>query len=285
MKYKIYQIPLNEETRYYVFEHKDDLVKRGMYPPPRNLYKPVFEDECSLIDPVAVLSLHNQDDRPARKRIRSMSTSDILVYEHNGEVLALFRDYVYFYPVIFTADKIADIETEYFIKNGFAHIRLRYEGQDIDVDVSQMLNGGRRFKNANGDKVELGITQIYAVLQATVIEQDRLKYTNKCKTLDEWTDSGAIGFDSYVGLGDEVDEAIVDNFLEMLPPACHTAHLMQVGEPNEHLPDGNGSYQPTYMTFEKCDGKWYYRGYCFLYETKNRKRFPLFRETFAKLLL
>ena len=284
MKYQIYQIPLNEKTRHYAFERKEDLEKRGMYPPPRELYQLVYEDECDRIDPVALLHLHNRDDRPARKRIRSMSTSDILIYAHNGERLALFRDYVYFWPILFTDDKTEDISTEYTVKDGYAHILLTSEGQTVDINVAQMLNGGLYFKNTAGEKVKLTLTQIYTAYQATVIEQDKLKYNGKPKTFNEWTESGAIDFDSYVGMGNEVDEAIVGNFLELLPPACHTSHLMQMGEPNEHLPDEKGNFLPTFMTFEKVEGKWYYRGYCFHCETRNQKRMPTFAETIAKLI-
>ena len=152
MKYQIYQIPLNEKTRHYAFERKEDLEKRGMYPPPRELYQLVYEDECDRIDPVALLHLHNRDDRPARKRIRSMSTSDILIYAHKGERLALFRDYVYFWPILFTDDKTEDISTEYTVKDGYAHILLTSEGQTVDINVAQMLNGGLYFKNTAGEK-------------------------------------------------------------------------------------------------------------------------------------
>ena len=284
MKYQIYQIPLNEKNRHYAFERKEDLEKRGMYPPSRELYQLVYEDECDRIDPVALLHLHNRDDRPARERIRSMSTSDILIYAHNGERLALFRDYVYFWPILFTDDKTEDISTEYTVKDGYAHILLTSEGQTVDINVAQMLNGGLYFKNTAGEKVKLTLTQIYTAYQATVIEQDKLKYNGKPKTFNEWTESGAIDFDSYVGIGNEVDEAIVDNFLGLLPPACHSSHLMQMGEPNEHLPDEKGNFLPTFMTFEKVGGKWYYRGYCFHCETRNQKRMPTFAETMAKLI-
>jgi len=284
MKYQIYQIPLNEKNRHYAFERKEDLEKRGMYPPSRELYQLVYEDECDRIDPVALLHLHNRDDRPARERIRSMSTSDILIYAHNGERLALFRDYVYFWPILFTDDKTEDISTEYTVKDGYAHILLTSEGQTVDINVAQMLNGGLYFKNTAGEKVKLTLTQIYTAYQATVIEQDKLKYNGKPKTFNEWTESGAIDFDSYVGIGNEVDEAIVDNFLGLLPPACHSSHLMQMGEPNEHLPDEKGNFLPTFMTFEKVGGKWYYRGYCFHCETRNQKRMPTFAETIAKLI-
>lgn len=284
MKYKLYQIPLNEETRFHAFERKEDLERRGMYPPPRNFYKLVFEDDCYRIDPIGLLHLHNRDDRPARYRIRSMSTSDILVYELGNEQLALFRDYVYYFPVILTDDKINDVRTEYFVKDGYAYVKVSIEDQTVEVNVPQMLNGGTVFKDQAGNRIELTATHKFAVLQCALIEQDRLKYNGKKKTSDEWTDSGAIDFDAYVGIGDEVDEAIVDNFLEMLPPALHTSHLMQMGEPNAHLQDDKGNFSPTFMTFEKVDGKWYYRGYCFYGKTENRKRFPTYPDMLEKLL-
>ena len=284
MKYKLYQIPLNEETRFYAFERKEELERRGMYPPPRSLYKQVFEDDCCRIDPIGHLQLHNRDDRPARHQIRSMSTSDILVYETVKGQLALFRDYVYFFPVILTDEKIIEVRTEYYIKDGYPYVKVSIEDQTIDVNVTQMLNGGTHFKDQNGNLIELTLTHKFAVLQCTLIEQDRLKYNHKKKTFDEWTESGAIDFDAYVDLHDEVDEAIVDNFLELLPPAFHTSCLMQMGEPNEHLEDDRGNFAPTFMTFEKVGSKWYYRGYCFCGKTENRKRFPTYPDMIKKLI-
>lgn len=117
-----------------------------------------------------------------------------------------------------------------------------------------------------------------------MIIQNEIKYNGKPKTMEEWESSGITAFDDYVALGDEVDEEIVDNFLGMVPPACHTKRLMQMGEADQHLPNANGNYEATYMTFEKSDGQWYYRGYCFLCDTRNKKRFPTFPETLAKLI-
>ena len=284
MKYKIYQIPLNEETRYHVFEHKEDLERRGMYPPPRSFYKLVYEDECSRIDPIAMLHLHNRDDRPAGNRIRSMSTSDILVYEVGTEQLALFRDYIYFFPIVMTDDCLTAVNTEYLVKDGYAYVMVTIGDQTIEINVPQMLGGGTVFKDQNGNRIELTATHKFAALQCALVAQDRLKYNNKRKTFDEWTDSGAIDFDSYVEIGNEVDEAIVDNFLEMLPPAYHSSHLMQMGEPNQHLSDDKGNFRPTFMTFEKVDGKWYYHGYCFCGMTENKKRFPSYADMIEKLI-
>ena len=153
MNYRIYQIPLNEENRDYVFERKETLEKKGMYPPPRSLYNLVYEGECEMISPVAVFQLHNQDDRPARKSIRSMSTSDILVFEHKGDTLALFRDYIYFWPILFSDDRIEDIVSEYFVRNKTAYVRLKYGEQTVEVDISQLQNGCKYFKNECGAKI------------------------------------------------------------------------------------------------------------------------------------
>lgn len=284
MNYRIYQIPLSEETRDYVFERKENLLKKGMYPPPRNLYKLVYEGECEMFSPVAIFQLHNRDDRPARKSIRSMSTSDILVFEHKGDTLALFRDYIYFWPILFSDDRIEDIVSEYFVRNETAYVRLKYGEQVVEVNVTRLQNGCKYFENERGEKIKLGLPQIYSVLQTAVIAQSEIKYNGKPKTMEEWNSSGITEFDDYVGLGDEVDEEIVDNYLGLVPPACHTKRLVQMGDPVEHLPNANGRYEAVYMTFEKVDGKWYYRGYCFQCDTRNKKRFPTFPETLAKLI-
>ena len=284
MKYRIYQIPLNEETRYHVFERKEDLERHGNYPPPRSFYKLVYKDECDRIDPIALLHLHNRDDRPAARQIRSFSTSDILVYEVGNEQLALFRDYFYFFPVVMTDEEIMDVRTEYLVRDGYAYVQVTIGEQTVAVNVAQMMGGGTVFPDLEGNRVELTATHKFAALQCALIAQEQLKYSSHEKTMDEWTSSGAIDFDAYAEINDAVDEAIVQNFLELLPPAYNSSILMQMGEPNEHLPDEKGNYRPTYMTFEKVDGKWYYRGYCFLGTTENRKHFPSYADMIAKVI-
>lgn len=284
MKYKIYQIPLNKETRYHVFERKENLELHGNYPPPRSFYKLVYEDECDRIDPIALLHLHNRDDRPAAMQIRSFSTSDILVYEVGNEQLALFRDYLYFLPIVMTDEQLIDVSTEYLVKDGYAYVQVTVGEHTVEVNVTQMLNGGTVFNDQDGNRIELTATHKFAVLQCALVAQEQLKYSSQEKTFDEWTSSGAIDFDSYVEIDDEVDEAIVQNFLEMLPPAYNSSVYMQMGEVNAYLPDEKGSIRPTYMTFEKENGKWYYRGYCFLGMNKNRRRFPSYADMIAKVI-
>lgn len=73
-------------------------------------------------------------------------------------------------------------------------------------------------------------------------------------TRNEWKGS----FTSCCTPGDEVDEDIVDHFLNCLPPKVwHRHYFLQAGEEHDHTEHG-----PTYITFEKRDEKWYYLGTC-----------------------
>ena len=75
-------------------------------------------------------------------------------------------------------------------------------------------------------------------------------------------------FDWYALPGDIVDKAIYSNFLGILPPAYMEAGYLQVGEALEHLPDKNGVFKATYLTFAESDGTWRYLGHCFYREPK-----------------
>ena len=48
------------------------------------------------------------------------------------------------------------------------------------------------------------------------------------------------------------------------PPTTNRANLMQSGEPSDHRMDPRvGRMRPTYTTFERRGGQWYYCGRCF----------------------
>lgn len=284
MKYSLYQIQLTEQTAPYAFTGKKELLKFGLsFPPPRELYMKVYEGECDGIDPNRLFEEHNRPDRPARTQIRSMSVSDVIEYDLGDSKLSLFVDSFYFPAIHFDENATSEISCSYFTKNGYAYVNLKDVKQEFSILSDHLLSGAKYFKDQNGVNTELTPSQIYAILLCITLEQNKLKYNKKPKTYIEWSCSGA-SLENYADLGDEVDEAIVDNFLEMLPPACHTTHLMQMGEPNEHLPDENGKFRPTYLTFEQVGGKWYFRGYCFHGEMQNRHSFPTLFETLAKLL-
>ncbi len=82
-----------------------------------------------------------------------------------------------------------------------------------------------------------------------------------------------------------VDEAIVESFLNLLPPASMEHGYLQVGEAHStEWNEASKAYAPTFMTFQMEDGKWYYRGYCFHGGNQNRYRFKTFYETFRGLI-
>lgn len=72
--------------------------------------------------------------------------------------------------------------------------------------------------------------------------------------------------------GDTVDEQIVNDFRDCVPPASMSSGYLQVGEAYDHMVDENGRWRPTFMTFAFKDGVWVYCGCCFLGETVHRQR-------------
>lgn len=73
------------------------------------------------------------------------------------------------------------------------------------------------------------------------------------KTFKEW--DGYI--EDYLEINDEVDFELVQHFANILPPTTYSTHLIQGGSVDDYV---NG--KATYITFEKVDNKWYYRGAC-----------------------
>lgn len=71
-------------------------------------------------------------------------------------------------------------------------------------------------------------------------------------------------------IGDYVEEEIVDDIINCLPPVCMQKSCVQLGEPYSHeLDTKRGTYRATYPTF-KCVGErvWEYCGACFRGENK-----------------
>ena len=97
---------------------------------------------------------------------------------------------------------------------------------------------------------------------------------NKLITMEDWTD----GFDEIAKPGDYVEEAIVDAFINCVPPACMRSSCMQCGEAFSHREDPNtGKWKPTYATFSKVEnGIYEYRGNCFIGENVERGKEPIY---------
>lgn len=93
-------------------------------------------------------------------------------------------------------------------------------------------------------------------------------------TMKMWADAGS--FDRIAKAGDTVDEDVAMEFLNGMPPLALSKDdngicFFQNSEPYSHeKTDGGKFYAPTFSTFEKKDGKWYYLGNCFRGERKDR---------------
>ena len=67
--------------------------------------------------------------------------------------------------------------------------------------------------------------------------------------------------------GDFVEQAVVDDAMNCMPPACMTGRCSQMGTPHSHrLDPQTGHWRATYATLKRCldaSGVWEYCGYCF----------------------
>ena len=83
-----------------------------------------------------------------------------------------------------------------------------------------------------------------------------------------------------VQIGDYVEQAVVDDAMNCLPPACMSAACSQMGEPYSHREDPEtGKWRATYATFKRCldaPGVWEYCGHCFQGETVERGKDPMY---------
>ena len=77
------------------------------------------------------------------------------------------------------------------------------------------------------------------------------------KTREQWSQSG-VNLSDFLTVGDYVDEAFIDWALSVMPPACWTSTIVQIGEPCSHV---NG--RATFTTFQNQYGMpWQYVGEC-----------------------
>lgn len=80
-----------------------------------------------------------------------------------------------------------------------------------------------------------------------------IKLTANHKTFENWKGS----LTEYLEVGDSVCDELQAHILEVLPPACYDATLIQMGEAHDHLgPNG----RPRFLTIQKRKGAWIYIG-------------------------
>lgn len=101
---------------------------------------------------------------------------------------------------------------------------------------------------------------------------------------EEWkrTHDGRTFSYQKIQVGDYVEQAVVDNAMDCLPPACMTGRCSQMGEPYSHREDPEtGEWKATYATFKKVGGEWphgiwQYCGHCFRGENVERGKDPVY---------
>ena len=77
-------------------------------------------------------------------------------------------------------------------------------------------------------------------------------------------------------IGDYVENAVVSDLMDLLPPVCLREDCSQVGEPYSHRCDPtSGKWRATFTTFKKVAGTgaksiWEYCGHCFNGENEER---------------
>ena len=85
---------------------------------------------------------------------------------------------------------------------------------------------------------------------------------------------------STVHIGDYVEQAVVDDAMDCLPPVCMRPRCSQLGEPCDERGDPDtGKWRMTYHTFKKVGGSspneiWQYCGRCFCGEIVERGILP-----------
>ena len=85
---------------------------------------------------------------------------------------------------------------------------------------------------------------------------------------------------SAANAGDYVEQDVVDDAMNCLPPACMGIACSQMGEPYSHREDpATGKWRATYATFKRCldaPDVWEYCGHCFRGETVERGKDPVY---------
>lgn len=85
-----------------------------------------------------------------------------------------------------------------------------------------------------------------------LLSDEVVKLTGDIRTMGtRWT-----GFSS-LRVGETVTDEIYWDMLEVLPPACNTSNLLQLGEPADYNGPGN---RPRFMTLQRFQGQWVYTG-------------------------
>lgn len=114
--------------------------------------------------------------------------------------------------------------------------------------------------------------QLY--IRSAIYEGRAIKECREYNGKKVYNDSWYYGTSS-LSIGDLVEESIVEDIVNALPPACWRSDCTQLGEPASQRVDEEGNVRTTYETFKKiAENTWEYCGDCFRGETEqNYKKY------------
>lgn len=141
------------------------------------------------------------------------------------------------------------------------------------VNVDLLMCGINSHPCGNGNDLSLNPEQQIKVLEFAQAERKKIADSYPVKTYEGWHESGLPTFEDYCSPGDEVDEAMVDYFMNCVPPVTLRSDCSQAGEAHDTRKDPEtGQWHSTYTTFSRLSSSlWRFEGYCFKGQTVNRE--------------
>lgn len=109
-----------------------------------------------------------------------------------------------------------------------------------------------------------------AYIRETVYEGKALRECREYKGKKVYNKDWYYGTDA-LEIGDLIEDEIVDDLMDCVPPICMRSNCSQVGEAASNRIDENGKCRNTYCTFKQIEpGIWEYCGDCFKGENVQR---------------
>ena len=167
-----------------------------------------------------------------------------------------------------TRDSRESVEFDIFTRNGDYKTTCA-------VNVDLLICGIGNHPCGNGDDCKLTPEQALDIL--LTVQKERRKLTDgiEVKSLKSWYESGLPTFEDYFRPGDTVEEDIVENLVNSVPPRTLRSDCTQAGEPYSIARGADGRYRDTYTTFHRIEGGlWKYDGECFSGKNENMEHGP-----------
>lgn len=111
------------------------------------------------------------------------------------------------------------------------------------IGVYSLTSGIKAFPCGIGDDYELKGEELVQVLEFIQKQREAIASRYLVKTYEGWQESGLPTFEDYCKPGDTVDEAMVDYFMNCVPPVSMSSSCAQAGEAYNHVPDDKNRYR------------------------------------------